>query len=610
MTGTAEVGESGEGSDPSTAAPVVDLLDPNGGKPRHFACFDGLRAIAAVSVLLLHTAWISGFTDRSSLGAYTSRLEIGVAVFFLISGFLLYRPFAVSHLSGSASPSIRRFWERRLLRIVPAYWLALTVLTYVFHLTTMGPGWQGVVIHYLFLQIYFPTQVFYGITQAWSLCTEMSFYLVLPLYAALVVYRRRSRNNQLVRELAGLVVLTLISYGFRYWALHLPLLTVKNGKFVAICTPNCGTKATFATLLVDWLPAYLDLFALGMLLAVISAWMSERETEPSWLRHPLMPWISWAGAALTFVAVSHVVTDHSILYFVTARVNIEKQTLYGIFAFLLLLPAVFGPQDRSLIRRLLRSWPLASLGVISYGIYLWHLPLIDGFLDWTGWQPHMEPFWILARGSLIFSIFFASISYFGLERPILRLKGRISWWDRGARSPAEEEVDSRDRPVIPCCGSDDRHVAVRVLPERIRDSRPRAAGERPEDGAPAFRRASSPISTSVSPQSRTTSCRNRSRPTCGALVDDVLKGSVGRRILDVDPEIAIPEIVASPHQVDGQHHQATEPSPGGDVGEKGSANLRRDMFDHADRVGTVEGGRSGSSSRVQFHERLASPASP
>src|SRR5581483_9959112 len=134
-----------------------------------------LRAIAAVSVLLLHTAWVSGFTKRSSLGAYTSRLEIGVSVFFLISGFLLYRPFAVSHLSGRESPNMRKFWERRILRIVPAYWLALTVLTFVFGAVTLGRGWQGFLSHYLFLQIYFPTEVFNGITQAWSLCTEMSF---------------------------------------------------------------------------------------------------------------------------------------------------------------------------------------------------------------------------------------------------------------------------------------------------------------------------------------------------------------------------------------------------------------------------------------------------
>jgi peptidoglycan/LPS O-acetylase OafA/YrhL len=423
------------------------VVDPPVRRPHHFACFDGLRAIAAVSVLLLHTAWISGFTERSSLGAYTSRLEIGVSVFFLISGFLLYRPFAVSHLSGHPRPNARRFWERRLLRIVPAYWLALTVLTYGFHVITLGPGWQGVAIHYLFLQIYFPAAIITGITQAWSLCTEMTFYLFLPLYAWLVGLRRRSQTSQLVRELAGVVVLYGVSLAFRYWALNLPLITVKNGKFVALCSPHCLTDPTYATLLPSWLPSYLDLFALGMLLAIVSAWFTERQTEPRWLQSRMMPWISWAGAALAFVAVSHVVTDHSILDFTTVRVDMEKQALYGLFAFCLLLPAVFGPQDRSLIRRLLRSWPMVSLGVISYGIYIWHLDLAQELLNWTGWKPGGEPFWQLAGAVLALSIAFASVSYFGLERPILRRKNRIGWWSRDPSPPAvlSAEADTGSR---------------------------------------------------------------------------------------------------------------------------------------------------------------------
>lgn len=399
-------------------------------QPRHFPCFDGLRAIAAVSVLLLHTAWVSGFTNRSSLGIYTSRLEIGVSVFFLISGFLLYRPFAISHLSGRPAPGIRRFWLRRLLRILPAYWLALTVLTYGFHAITVGSGWQGVLAHYGFMQIYFPTETFSGIGPAWSLCTEMSFYLFLPLYATLVGRRRRLQSHQLRWELIGLGVLVAISYGFRWWALHLPLIVVRNGRFAAVCAPNCSTHPAMATLLVDWLPSLLDLFALGMLLAVMSAWLTERRQEPAWLASPLMPWISWALAAASFWAVSHLQIPRSILYFVTPSVNLERQALYGLFAFFLLLPAVFGPQRRSPIRRLLSSWPLASVGVISYGIYLWHVGLMTEFIRWTGYHNQAVPYLTMILAVLALSIVFSSGSYFLLERPVLRLKGRIGWWGR------------------------------------------------------------------------------------------------------------------------------------------------------------------------------------
>jgi peptidoglycan/LPS O-acetylase OafA/YrhL len=401
-------------------------------------------------VLLLHTAWVSGFTDRNSLGTYTSRLEIGVSIFFLISGFLLYRPFVVSHLTDRQAPSTRRFWERRLLRIVPAYWVALTLLAYVFHLVKMGPGWEGVVSQYLFLQIYFPTQIFFGITQAWSLCTEMSFYLALPLYAWLIGRIRRARPSPrflLGRELAGLVVLYIISFGWRYWVLHLPVFTVSHGKLVALCAPNCDTRVIYANLMVDWLPAYLDLFALGMLLAVLSVWYAEHRAEPGWLQHRVMPWASWLLAAVAYWAVSHVVNDHEILYVITPRPNLEKQALYGVFAFLVLVPAVFGPQDRSLVRRFLRCWPVAAVGTISYGIYLWHISMIFQILDWTGWQVKEEPFWLLSAMTFALAATVAAISYFGLERPILRVKRRITWWDRADGSDSSA-IDRLPSPTV------------------------------------------------------------------------------------------------------------------------------------------------------------------
>jgi len=65
-----------------------------------FPSFDGLRALAALSVLLHHVAFASGITTGSRFGPYTARFDVGVAVFFLISGFLLYRPFVAARLAG------------------------------------------------------------------------------------------------------------------------------------------------------------------------------------------------------------------------------------------------------------------------------------------------------------------------------------------------------------------------------------------------------------------------------------------------------------------------------------------------------------------------------
>jgi peptidoglycan/LPS O-acetylase OafA/YrhL len=384
-------------------------------KAPQFPCFDGLRAFAALSVLVVHTAFYSGFSRRSSFNIYTARLEIGVSVFFIISGFLLYRPFAVAHMSDNRAPAIGQFWVRRLLRIIPAYWLALTVSVYVLHVATLSPGWQGVITHYGLLQIYFPTEIFYGLGQAWSLCTEMSFYLFLPLYAALLARRRRSPSAQFIRELIGLGLLTATSFAFRAWDLNQH----------SVCTPHCYTDPALTKTMVAWLPSYLDLFAFGMLLAVTSAWFTARESEPAWLRSRFMPWASWTAAAAAFWAVSHLGISPQPIYVVSPWVNIAKQTLYGIFAFFLVLPAVFGPQDRGTIRRTLQFAPIAWLGIISYGIYLWHQAWISEFFKWTSYQMSAVPLWILTAAALALSIGSSSASYFLLERPLLNLKKRI-----------------------------------------------------------------------------------------------------------------------------------------------------------------------------------------
>src|SRR5207248_7970993 len=100
---------------------------------RIFPACDGLRAVAAGSVLLFHVATSTGFVARSELGRYFNQLDVGVDVFFVLSGFLLYRPFARAHLRGEEIPATRRYLVRRFLRILPAYWLVLTVLVYAFH---------------------------------------------------------------------------------------------------------------------------------------------------------------------------------------------------------------------------------------------------------------------------------------------------------------------------------------------------------------------------------------------------------------------------------------------------------------------------------------------
>jgi peptidoglycan/LPS O-acetylase OafA/YrhL len=401
---------------PGVVQPGEEAPTPR--RPPRFASFDGLRAIAAGTVVGVHVAFVSGLTLRNpSVGVYTARLEIGVAVFFLISGFLLYRPFVVAHLAGERDPVTGSFWVRRLLRIVPAYWAALFVTTTILH-EAMGPGgWRAYASHYLFAQIYFPNQIEGGITQAWTLCVEMSFYLLLPIYAAVVGRRRASQSprTRLTRSIAGLVVLVVISLIWRFAVLSFQ----SHGRLLPLMTV--------------WLPAEFDLFALGMLLAVLSAWTHLHDSEPGWMSSRWFPWVSWALAIVAFWGVSHIGVSRDALYTKT-YLDIARQTLYGVFSFFLLLPAVFGPQRQGSIRRFLQSWPIASMGVISYGVYLWHQTLIDQLVkhyhQWFGVRLFFNVgFWGMFGEILAAAVVVATVSYFVVEKPALRAKRFFGWFD-------------------------------------------------------------------------------------------------------------------------------------------------------------------------------------
>ena len=124
------------------------------GALRHqqFPLLDPLRAMAALSILVVHVALFSGAADADIYGRFLIHLDIGVPFFFLLSGFLLYRPFVVARVEGTPRTPFRDYAMRRFVRIVPAYWLALTVAAIVpgFAGTFSGNWW----VYYGLLQSY------------------------------------------------------------------------------------------------------------------------------------------------------------------------------------------------------------------------------------------------------------------------------------------------------------------------------------------------------------------------------------------------------------------------------------------------------------------------
>jgi peptidoglycan/LPS O-acetylase OafA/YrhL len=380
---------------------VEPVVAPPPGNPR-FPLFDGLRAVAVLSVLVTHTALLSGANELAWYGKYTARLDVGVTVFFLISGFLLYRPFVAAHLDGRDGPRVRDYARRRVLRIVPAYWLALTALAVYPGLVQMwtGNSWA----YYLFLQNYRTEWTFGGIQPAWSLAIEAAFYVALPFVA--YGLRRAGRN---------------MDRGRRVWLEAGAIAALGVASFVLrTLTPDGAASQAHVTLAgtFDW-------FALGMLLAIASAALAGR--EPGVVRF-LRRWPSSAwlvSLALFWFTATQLGLGGTLFFRVTAGQSLAQHALYGAIAFFLLLPAVFAGDAGGLPRRVLRNRVVAWLGLISYGVFLWHHPIALKLSEVNDHGLFSGARMLgITTATFAIAVACAAISYYALERPLLRFKDR------------------------------------------------------------------------------------------------------------------------------------------------------------------------------------------
>ncbi len=211
-------------------------------------------------------------------------------------------------------------------------------------------------------------------------------------------------------------------------------LIVAGETFRAMCLAVGGQ---WPSLMLDWLPAYLDLFGVGMLLAVASAWQNTTAglrlvraglgAGPGGTRlldRLRFPWACWATAAAAFVAVANLGLPVAPLYTQTLGLGLAREALYGAFAVLLVAPAVFGPQGEGAIRAALSWRPVVALGVVSYGIYLWHQGWVALWLRWTGGHLFALSLWRVVLFVVAMAVVSAAASWWGLERWLIHGTGR------------------------------------------------------------------------------------------------------------------------------------------------------------------------------------------
>jgi peptidoglycan/LPS O-acetylase OafA/YrhL len=315
--------------------------------PERVASLTGIRAVAALLVMATHAAYTTGKYTHEYIGLMYSRMEIGVPIFFVLSGFLLFAPWVKAIATDGPPPSLRRYTWHRIRRIMPAYVVTVLIAYAVYHFRVAGPNpghtWMGLLRNLTLTQPYTDNYLFsylhQGLTQMWSLAVEVAFYVVLPLLAYLllvVVCRRQWRPMRLMIGLVCLAALTPI------W-----IVIVHTTDFL----PD-GAKL--------WLPTYLVWFIGGMMLAALQT-MGVR---------------AYAMACLPVAVACYLIVSTPIAGEPTTSPAglgeaLAKAGFYAVIAALAVAPLALS--DRGWYARFLASRPMVFLGEISYEIFLIHL---------------------------------------------------------------------------------------------------------------------------------------------------------------------------------------------------------------------------------------------
>jgi peptidoglycan/LPS O-acetylase OafA/YrhL len=349
-----------------------------GGTRSFLPAVEGMRACAAIGVVVTHVAFQTGHSSGVT-GRLFGRFDLAVAVFFALSGFLLWRGHAAAARHLGARPATGHYLRSRVVRIMPAYVVAVVVILSL--LPDADHASLTVWLANLTLtQIYVPLTLTGGLTQMWSLSVEVGFYLALPLLALL------ARRLPVAARVPAIAALGVLSWA---WA-WVPLDNHMNP--------------------LNWPPAFFSWFAAGMLLA---EWVHSPVGWPHRLARRRLPMAVLAVSAY-LVAASPLAGPAGLAVGTDLQFAVKTAT-GALVAFALVAPLVLDRPDTA--HRLLGSTPMVTLGRWSYGLFIWHLAALDMVFPVIGTFPFNGRMPTVLALTLIFGVAIAAVSYALVESP-------------------------------------------------------------------------------------------------------------------------------------------------------------------------------------------------
>jgi len=372
---------------------------PRASQQAHLGVLDGLRGIAIFVVLWYHVWEWNWLDSRFKLFGHTVNLQVipetgftGVDLFYFISGFVLFYPYARHVFEGKPLQTVAHFAYRRFIKIVPSYYLQLLILApWIIAAFSGTMLFKVYATHLLFIHNWFHDT--FGTVNGvlWTLAVEVQFYVIFPL----------------------------LCWCFRRWPLatFAGMLAIANG-YRLFYSPCCIGDYVVMT----QMPAFLDLFGCGMFAAWLFVWLRSRTADPARWQH------LWTAFAIAGFAL------YGWLLYGLFLIRIEPDwqyvwsnshlTLLGLTFVLLTVASCLAA---TWWRAVLANPLLVFLSVISYNLYLWHqliatylarhsfpLPRTQDFQDDRLWQ------WTYLVITVVISVAVASVITYLFERPLLK----------------------------------------------------------------------------------------------------------------------------------------------------------------------------------------------
>lgn len=388
---------------------------------RHLQGFDGIRALACLAVLLHHffqrldTA--TPFRHMFELG------EVGVSLFFVLSGALLAYPFWCSLSAQKASLSLRHYILHRAARVIPAYYVVLLVSFFIGCLTLNDTPYsiQRLLAGLLFVAPYhyisfFPTELN---PPLWSIGLEVSCYVLLPIFLCPLIYMLKNNTHRLFLAFFYILILMIALQIVHYWIIkHFMTSPIEKGWQYGIIG---GAK--------QWLPywniaSFMTQFLLGSagsLLIVMYKHLQQKNKKPSIMKtFPIVfDFFTFILLILTCAVISRYITPGQ-------PSSITQQAYFSPFLAVLFTLTLFSLHYSCIIHKLFDNGVFRHIARLPFGLYLWHFMLMElvrllWFPDYVyGGMTSLKLWVILSALVFVGSWLLSALSFHYLEYPVLQ----------------------------------------------------------------------------------------------------------------------------------------------------------------------------------------------